>query len=119
MDMVQKAYLMWLYTFFFIDDLTYWFFNFNCLQIKLLRALYTILFIIGFYNIYMSKHKTFINKTSVIVVNLHLWLLHISHSARNSWSLIILTATQKACQLPKSNFTKSFFLSHFPKKLCA
>ena len=80
MDMVQKAYLMWLNTLFFIDDLTYWFFVFNCLQIKFLPALYTILLITGFYNIYMLNHETFMNKSGKIVVNFHLRLLHIYHS---------------------------------------
>ena len=49
-------------------------------------------------------------------VNLHLCLYY--HSVWNSWCLIILIASQWACQRTKSYCTKNFFLSHFPKKLC-
>ena len=45
-----------------MDDLTYWFFVFNCLQIKLL-LLFTILFVFGFYKIYLLKHKAFIGRS--------------------------------------------------------
>ena len=52
-----------------------------------------------------------------LAVSLHLHQYF--HVVSISWSLIILTAIKWPCQLPKSNCTKSFFLSYFPKKLCA
>ena len=53
--------LFYVVTLNFIDNLSYWFFIFNSLQIKLLHSL---LFIhIGFYDAYHSKHKTFTGRS--------------------------------------------------------
>ena len=46
------------------------------------------------------------------VVNIHLCIY--SHSVRSSWSLIMQTTSQQACQLSKYNCIKKIFLSHFP-----
>lgn len=62
MDLLQTAYLMWLLCF-FIDDLTYWFFVFNYLQIKLLPSLLFYSYLI--FKLYIFQNKTFIGRSRI------------------------------------------------------
>ena len=58
--------LSYVVSLFFIDDLTYWFFVFNCFQIKLLLSL---LFTFGFYYTHISKHKILIDRSKIPTIS--------------------------------------------------